>query len=118
MSDDAPEPTPAGPLSGSKSTRSKSFDPEFETPEYAATTKDVTDAADELAVHYGKAVRASRPLRRLWLALSRAPPLQLSLLRSKTDSKQKHWVCSDYKARLAAYEQQVRLPAVTCRHVS
>jgi hypothetical protein len=57
-------------------------------------------------------------LRRLWLALSRAPPLQLSLLRSKTDSKQKHWVCSDYKARLAAYEQQVRPPAVTCRHVS
>jgi hypothetical protein len=61
MSDDAPEPTPAGPLSGSKSSGSKSFDPELETPEYAATTKDVTDAADELAVHYGKAVRASRP---------------------------------------------------------
>ena len=61
MSDDAPEPTPAGPLSGSKSSGSKSFDPELETPEYAATTKDVTDAADELAVHYGKAVRACRP---------------------------------------------------------
>ena len=56
MSDDDPEPTPAGPLSGSKS-----FDPELETPEYAATTKDVTDAADALAVHYGKAVRPSRP---------------------------------------------------------
>jgi hypothetical protein len=61
MSDDAPEPTPAGPLSGSKSSRSKSFDPELETPEYAATTKDVTVAADALAVYYGKAVRASAP---------------------------------------------------------
>ena len=110
MSDDAPEPTPAGPLSGSKSSGSKSFDPELETPEYAATTKDVTDAADELAVHYGKAVRASRPFAPALDRSLTCPPQQLSQLQSKTDSKQKHWVCSD--------EQQVRPSAVTCRHVS